>query len=234
MVLQEVGKTIFISILAKLARIKRILIIDFDFLNNNLHSVFGVNKYQKGMKEKLKSEEYIKEFRLNEKNVEKLIVKVDRKIDLVTNAKIIFDETYKCNKEKIERMLEELKTKYDLILIDVSGDSMYREFRKVLLELSNKTVCLVEGNLVQLRKTINILKEHESEKDKIKLVYNKRNKYGVKKNVLKVIFFKYKILGSLSYDNSYNKIINKNVNKLYINKKIRKEFDKIINKLQII
>lgn len=131
-------------------------------------------------------------------------------------------------------MLEDIRNRYDLILIDVSTDSKYKDLRKILVSLSSNIVCLLSGNLVEIRKTVNILNEHQEEKEKIKLVYNKKNKYGIKKSLLEIIFFKYKMIGSLMYDNCYSKIINKNVNKLYINKNIRKEFEKIINKLQII
>ncbi len=131
-------------------------------------------------------------------------------------------------------MLEDIRNRYDLILIDVSTDSKYKDLRKILVSLSSNIVCLLSGNLVEIRKTVNILNEYQEEKEKIKLVYNKKNKYGIKKSLLEIIFFKYKMIGSLMYDNCYSKIINKNVNKLYINKNIRKEFEKIINKLQII
>lgn len=131
-------------------------------------------------------------------------------------------------------MLEDIRNRYDLILIDVSTDSKYKDLRKILVSLSSNIVCLLSGNLVEIRKTVNILNEYQEEKEKIKLVYNKKSKYGIKKSLLEIIFFKYKMIGSLTHDNSYNKIINKNVNKLYINKNIRREFEKIINKLQII
>lgn len=131
-------------------------------------------------------------------------------------------------------MLEDIRNRYDLILIDVSTDSKYKDLRKILVSLSSNIVCLLSGNLVEIRKTVNILNEYQEEKEKIKLVYNKKSKYGIKKSLLEIIFFKYKMIGSLTHDNSYNKIINKNVNKLYINKNIRMEFEKIINKLQII
>ena len=55
----------------------------------------------------------------------------------------------------------------------------------------------------------------------------------MKLKLLEMVFLKYKMLGALSYDNKYNNIINKNVNRLYISKKIRKEFEEITNKLQI-
>ena len=51
--------------------------------------------------------------------------------------------------------------------------------------------------------------------------------------VLEMLFFKFEFLGVLQYDCKYDQIINKNINKLYISKKIRKEYFRIMEKLQI-
>ena len=40
-----------------------------------------------------------------------------------------------------------------------------------------------------------------------------------------MLFFKFKISGVLNYDTRYNQIINKNVNRLYISKNIKKEYE---------
>ena len=45
---------------------------------------------------------------------------------------------------------------------------------------------------------------------------------------MKVIFLKFKIIGTLSYDNIYNQLINKNLKSFWINKNIKMEFKKII------
>ena len=228
---QEFGKTIFISILAKLIKNKKILIIDFDFINNNLYSLFGIKKYTKEIKEKIKDKEFLSEFKLEEKNIQKLILKVDKNIELISSANLIFDEKYILNKEKIEEVFKILKNKYDIILIDTCQDTKYKNINKLLINLSDKIICLTLGNLIYIKNTLKILKELEDEKKKIEIVYNQKNKYSINRKILELIFYKYKILGELNYNIKYNKIINKNVNKLYIDKKIRKEFQEIIKKL---
>ena len=228
---QESGKTIFISILSKLIKNKKILIIDFDFINNNLYSLFGIKKYSKEIKEKIKDKEFLSEFKLEEKNLQKLIIKVEKNIDIISNANLIFDEKYILNKEKIEELFKILKNKYDIILIDTSQDTKYKEFNKVLINLSDKIICLILGNLIYLKKSLNLLKEFNNEKKKIEIIYNQKNKYTINRKILEIIFYKYKIIGELNYNIKYNQIINKNVNKLYIDKKIKKEFKEIIKKI---
>ena len=205
--------------------------IDFDLVNNNLYTMYGVNSIPRSMKDKLKDDEYLSEFRLNEKNIEKLLVKVSHKIDLISSVKYVFDENYILKHEKIEEMIEKLKEKYDLILIDTTSDIRYQKLMKELINISSKTVCLVEGNLVCMKKTKELLETNRQNTKKINIIYNKKNKYTIEENVLKMIFFKYKFIGTLSYDCKYDKIINKNLNALYITSNIEKEFTKIANKL---
>lgn len=226
-----IGKTTFIAILSKICKSKRILIIDFDFINNNLYSVFGVSKYPKEIKEKIKDEEFLNEFRLKERNIKNLIVKVEKGIDLIPSTNIVFDENYMYSREGIKEMIEELKRQYEIIIIDTLQDTKYAKVTKTILELSTKIVCLVGGNLLEIKKTIHLL--NNNQKDKVNIVYNKKNKYAMKRKILEILLFRFKIIGCLHYDSRYDQIINKNVNKLYITKKIKKEYNKILNKLQI-
>ena len=228
---QVLGKTTVISIIAKFIKKSRILIIDFDFINNNLYSVFGVRKIPKEMKEWLQDEEFISEFKLNEKNIQNLIVKVDSNIDLISSSNVIFDDKYILNYQKINEALEELKNKYDIILIDTSNDTKYEEITKAMIRVSNKIICLVQGNLIETKKTMNILNKIQEEKQKIKIIYNKKCKYTMNSKMLEVLFFKYKVIGTIDYDNKYNQIINKNVNQIYISNRIRKEYSKVAKKI---
>ncbi len=119
----EFGKTIFTAILAKVTKDKKILLIDFDLKKHNLSSVFGSIKVPKEIKKKLQDEDFLLEFKLKEENLEKLIVKIDKNIDLISDTDIIFDKKYIINQEKLKSALEKLKQNYDLILIDSSEDT---------------------------------------------------------------------------------------------------------------
>lgn len=229
--MQEFGKTTFISIISKLIKNKRILIIDFDLVNNNTNLIFGVHKYPKELKQKIVDDEFIREFRLNENNLQKVIIKVDKNIDLIASTKIVFDENYICKRERIEKMLNNFRKQYDLILLDTTQDTKYKELMGTLFTLSDKIICLTEGNLIQIKNTMRLI--DQIQESKVEIVYNKKNKYTMKHKILEMLFFKFKIRGVLSYDIRYNQIINKNINKLYISKNIRKEYETIIQKLQI-
>lgn len=183
------------------------------------------------MKELVKDKEFIQEFKLNEKNVQKLIVKVDSNIDLVSCSNIIFDDKYVLNNNKIKEMLEELKSRYDMILIDTSNDTSYNKITNEMITLSNQIICLTEGNLIETKKTMNILNRIQNQKHKVKIIYNKKSKYTMNSKMLELLFFKYKLIGYIHYDVRYNQIINKNVNKMYISKKVKKEYNKILKKL---
>ena len=212
---------------------KKTLIIDFDLINNNLYSIFGVHKIPKEMKEKINNIEFVREFKLNEKNINKLTVKVDRNTSIISSTEVIFDEKYIVNLRKIEEMINYLKRDYDLILIDTICDTKYTEIIRALVNFSTKVICLTEGNLINIKKTTKILNKYINEKEKVSIVYNKKNKYTINQKVLEFIYFKFNLIGVLNYDNRYNQIINKNVNKLYITKKIKKEFEQTIKRLQI-
>ena len=173
----------------------------------------------------------IRENKLNEKNIKELAVKVDNNIDLISDINHIFNENSILDKNKIEEMLENLKQFYDVILIDTYNEKEYEEIMKNIMDLSSKNICLIEGNIIYIRKTINLLKRYFSKNRKIHLIYNKKNEYTIKTIFLKLIFAKYKMLGVLTYNNKYNKIINKNVNRIYIDKEIKNEYYKIIEKL---
>ncbi len=222
------GKTTLISIIAKMIKKKKVLIIDFDLINNNLYLLFGVLKYPKEMQKKLKDNEYISEFVLNEKNLIKLRVKINNKIDLIASPNVIFDEEYKYENEKLQKIIAELKNKYDVILIDTSSDTKYNQLRKILINITDKVICITEGNILQIGKSVRILKEIQ-EKKKVKIIYNKKNKYTISKKMLEIVLLKYKVIGSVEYNDKFNKIINKNIRN--IDYKIKKDVEKIIKKI---
>ncbi len=206
------------------------MIIDFDLKDNNLHSVFGAPELSKDMKRTIKKIEE-DENKLEEKDISKLIVKVDKNIDLISSTKIVFNEEYIINKEKIKEMFENLKYSYDLILIDTSEDSKYFELNKVLNEISNKTICLIQGNLIYLKKTMKLLEETICKKDNTFIVCNKYSKYSINRKILEFIFFKYKVIGVLNYDESYEDIINKSVTYQSISENIKNNFGEIFENL---
>ncbi len=224
------GKSVFTVNLANsyIFSKNKILIIDFDILNNSLHTILGIKKYSKKIREKLKNNNLIN----NKINIEELIIKVTNKIDLISGINLIFDSKYKISSEKISDILKELKNKYDVIIIDTSSECFF-DYTKNIIENSNINIFIAEANLSELKKSRNLLNLYinkwKIDKKKINILFNKYNKNSIYMEILKNIFHDFNILGKLDFNDNYNLIINKNGKN--INKKIAKEYLNINNKL---
>lgn len=225
-----VGKSIFIINLINILKLNKnkILIMDFDILNNSLHTILGKNKYNKNIKNKINNFEKI--------NINDLIIKINKKIDLISGIDLLFDSKYKINNYKLERILKDLKEKYDVMLIDTSSECIF-DYTQCLVQNSDKAIFLIEANLLEVKKAKRLLEIYlenwNIKKEKINIVFNKYNFNSINLNILKNIFNEIKIIGKINFNKNYNLIINKNnrlKNKL-INFKIRKEYLKIINKI---
>ena len=225
-----VGKSIFIINLINILKLNKnkILIIDFDILNNSLHTILGKNKYNKIVKNKINNFEKI--------NINDLIIKINKKIDLISGIDLLFDSKYKINNYKLERILKELREKYDIMLIDTSSECIF-DYTQCLVQNSDKAMFLIEANLLEVKKAKRLLEIYlenwNIKKEKINIIFNKYNFNSINFNILKNIFNEIKIIGKINFNKNYNLIINKNnrlKNKL-INLKIRKEYLKIINKI---
>ncbi len=217
-----IGKSSFCTIFAKILKNKKILIIDFDILNSSINSIFGIKKYYK--KNKLNEEKI---------NINNLINKVNKSIDILCGTKILVDENYNKTKEEFPIQLNELKNKYDLIIIDNSSECFF-EYTKEILKLSDLVLFLVEPNLIELKKSRNLLdiyiNKWNIKKEKINIIFNKININSIDDKILKLLFSDFKILGKIKININYNLIINKNIK--IINKKIKNDYKKKIKKLE--
>ena len=217
------GKSSFCTIFAKLIKNKKILIIDFDILNSSINSIFNVPIYPKKIKEK----------GINT-STKDLILKIDKNINLLCATRILVDNEYKQLKENFGNELDTLKKNYDLILIDNSSECFF-EYTKQILNKSDLILFLLEPNLIELKKSKNLLNIYinnwKIKKEKINIIFNKINKNSICEKILKILFFDFIILGKIKINFDYNLIINKNIK--IINKKIKKDYLKIIEKLKI-
>ena len=111
-----VGKSIFTVNLANslIYSKQKILIIDFDILNNSLHAILGVKKYSEKISKKIKENNLIKE----KINLKELIIKINKKIDLISGINLLFDSKYKISNFKINNIIQNLKQYYDVIIFD--------------------------------------------------------------------------------------------------------------------
>lgn len=221
-----VGKSSFCSIFAKTLKNPKILIIDFDILNSSINSIFGTKKYIKKIKEK-------DNIKLNLKNNNQKI-KVDKNIDIMDGANFVKNEGQKHLKEDFSNKLQELSSRYNLIIIDNSSE-YFCGYTKEVLEESNLILFLLEPNLIELKKSRNLLdiyiNKWKIKKEKINIIFNKININSIDNKILKNLFSDFNILGKIKINNNYNLIINKNIK--IINKKIKKDYLEIIKKLNL-
>lgn len=227
-----VGKSIITLNLVNILKEKnnKILIVDFDILNNSLHTILGVNKYSQKIKDNLQKN------KLNENkiNIKDLIIKINKKVDLISGINLLFDSKYKISSEKINFIFEQLKKYYDIIIVDTSSECFF-DYTKNILKNSNIILFLLESNLLEIKKSNNLLKiyteDWKIEKQKINIIINKYNENSVDDKIIKNIFSEYKILGKIKLNKKYNILINKNYKENIFTKKIKKEYENISNEI---
>ena len=129
------GKSIILSCLAREFKKenKKTTILDFDLLNNDLITIFGKKKKQKTNK-----------------------IKINKKIDLICGESLLLPEK-KINVLQLNSLLEELKKQYEIILIDTSCEC-FLNYNKLILEKSDDILFLTEANLLDIKKSISLLK----------------------------------------------------------------------------
>ena len=144
------------------------------------------------------------------------LIKINKKIDLL-----------KCNISSLKRedLIRNLEA-YDYVFVDSSGLDLKARW-KILTKITDYYILIVEANIIGINNSKIILNEilNRIEKNKIKILVNKNNLFSIKKNIIKFIFYKYKIIGKIKYKNKYNFLINNNFK--FIDKKIKKDFLKI-------
>lgn len=217
-----VGKSIFCSNFSLAFKNKKTLIIDFDILNKSIKTIFGV-------KEKIAEENE----NWDKEKIDNLIIKISTDLDLICGIDVIFKNGDKQEKEKIIEILNELKNKYDVILLDTSSEC-FIDYTKEIIKYSDFSIFLVEANLIELKKAKKLLEIYinnwKIKKEKINIIFNKYNKNSIDDKILKNLFLDFNILGQLKLDENYNYMINKNTN--YINKKLKEEYERIKEKVE--
>ena len=222
-----VGKSIFTIMLSKILRKeeKRILMIDFDILNNNIHTILGIKKYSDNLSNKKMNNEF---------EIEEFIIHINQNVDLISGLDLIFSENKKIDCQEVIEKIKRLKDEYDYIVIDTSSECFF-EYNRNLILMSDISIFLVEANLLEIKKARKLLDIYEKEwkinKEKIKIIINKYNNNSVKDRVLIKLFDGQDIVGKLQMSDYYNQIINKN-NKIDIKENIvKKEYIKISEKI---
>ena len=104
-----------------------------------------------------------------------------------------------------------------------------------MLQISDKSIFITETNILEIKKAKELLNIYTNEwkinKNKFSILFNKYDKDCININLLKDIFCEFNILGVLKYYSKYNMFINKNMKNNFSDKKIRKEYLKINQKI---
>ena len=219
-----VGKSVFSIMLSRKLVNKKIIIIDFDFFNESLHSILKVDKYSQKIKNNsTKGKININDFIINTSY---------ENVDLISGLNIIFDYDKEKNSENINRVVKQLKRSYDIVIIDTSLQS-FLDYTKKILEISDENIMISGANLLEVKKTKRLLQIYNEEwqisKNKIKLVFNKCTKNSIDNKTLKKIFYGYKIIGKIKLSDYYDIVINNSTQRVNtIEKEIKEIGEKII------
>lgn len=221
------GKSVFSVLLSYgLKKYKnKILIIDFDILNNSLHTILGVKKYSEKIKKIIKNNNFE-----NQININNLIIKINKKIDLISGINLLFDSQKKLDEDFIKNIIKRMSEIYDVIIIDTTSECFF-EYTKELIKISDKSIFLTEANLIEISKSKRLLDiyfdEWNIEKNKINIIFNKYNKNCIDINLLKKIYIDYKIIGKIKIKNNYNLLINNNFKNIFFEKNLIKKYEKL-------
>ncbi len=209
---------------------KKVIIIDFDIFNNSITNLLGINK-----KIIEKNNNKIKNEKFNNKkinfNIENYIINCKNNIDLISGINLIYKSSQSINPQKIKNIINNLKNKYDLIIIDSSSDFLL-DYSKEILKMCDYSIFISGANLLEIKKSKKLLeiydKEWEIPKQKIKIIFNKWTQKSIDDEILKEIFKNYDILGKIKLSDYYDLAINKNNIKI---KEIKNELKTIKKKL---
>ncbi len=103
------------------------------------------------------------------------------------------------------------------------------------LEEINKIIFLIEPNILQIKKSKKqiekIINNYKIEQEKINIIFHKINEETLSFNILKNILKEYNFIGKVNDITNCNLLINHNMNQKFLNKKIKKQYQKIGNEI---
>ena len=213
-----IGKTSFCVMLANSLKNKKVLIIDFDLINSQINDIYN------------KKFEYAK---IDELNINNYIFNVHNNIDILIGLNILYYYN-KLNLENFKIKINNIREKYDYILIDTYSEYNFDK-NKYILNMADKIFLLTGLNKLEINKTrklINILiKKWQINNKKINIIYYKFNilEYLINKKIINEnIFENIKIIGKIKNEILFFYNIKNNYKFNFINKFFCK---KIISKL---
>lgn len=204
---RQVGKSMTIAILTKklAQKNKKILIIEINKNDSDLLLILRkkistkkiVNKKRKVKNKFIK----INKKYFNKKNklkiIKKLIIKLDKNIDIISYKKIIKINTIK-----------KLEKNYNYIFIEINLEKNNFKNNKIIKNINEK-ILIIRPNLLGIKNTKKIIEENKI--NNFKIIINNYNIYSVDEKIIENIFNKNKIIEKINYKKEYDEIINNNI-----------------------
>lgn len=123
------------------------------------------------------------------------------------------------------------KNKYEFKEININNFSEIEKLNNITYEF----IFIIEINFEKIKlnkKIINkLIIENKINSKKIKIIFNKINKYSVSNKIAKNIFKEFKIIGKIKLNNYCDFLLNEKNNYNFENKKLKKQYLKIIEKI---
>ena len=210
-----IGKSTFSTFFAKNVDKSKVktLLIDFDLYENSIRTILKIKKQPKFTGE-----------------ITDLIINKEKNLDILCDLDLFFPKTEKIDFFKIHEILNNLRKEYDLIIIDTSSD-FQNECTKRIFYNSDDVIFLMEPNILGIKKAKNIIEVLQNDwkvnDSKIKMIINKSNIYQISESIIEEIFPGIKICGKIKYNDAYNLMINRSVDK----KEIVKEYVRICERI---
>ena len=218
--------------------------IKFKKLKNKTNKFFYKNKKKFKKYKLINNKKNIKLINLNKNIIENKIKKIINLFTIKINKNFYYlkeinyvlknkNKNEKEIKEVMEYLFDKLKTKYKFIIIDLSKSDS-DDINKEILKISDINFIIMEANLLGINEAKKLVYKYKKyfniNSEEFNLIINKNNLNSINKNLIsKIIPIKNKI-----YKIRKNKKINININNFFkiknkfINKKIKKEINKII------
>ena len=212
------GKSLITTQLGKCARMQKLhtIIIDFDIINSSINILFKIPKYNSNYKVIT--------------NPIQCIHKIDNYLDVFCGIDLLFNEGNKISYEKVKSLFENLKERYDLILVDTSSETTLKYMKTIFLNC-DKILFLIEPNILDIKKSENLievyLEDWEIPISKFNIILNKVNSASIDTEILRHLFEKIRIIGKLNFSTSYMGL----ANDIKIGNIILNKYKKILNVL---
>lgn len=206
---RQVGKSLIIFNISNFLSNQnyKILIIEINIGNICFDKFFNLKiqnkiKYRKIIKKlyKIKYKKYKIKY-INRKIINKFIFKVNKNIDLIT-----FNKFIKLN------ILKNLEKNYNYIFVE-NYINKNNFLNKELIKNSQKNILIIRPNLLGIKNANKIIEKNKLNNNKINIkklniIINNYNKFSIDEILIKNIFKKNKIIGTIQYNEKYEQLIN--------------------------